>query len=196
MALPLFAATLFVSAFILFLVQPMIGKLILPKLGGTPQVWNTCMVFFQMVLLAGYAYTHTVSTRLKLRHQLIIHGILLLLPLAILLPTPFNVGNWVPDLGVNPTVDGKLIRLNLPPLSEERRKKLVALVKEKAETAKIAIRNVRRDSNKHADTAVKGSDLTEDDLRKLKDEIQEQTKEHEAKVDEFLKSKIDELMAV
>jgi hypothetical protein len=102
LALPLYAATLFVSAFILFLVQPMIGKLILPKLGGTPQVWNTCMVFFQMVLLAGYAYTHTVSTRLSLRQQLLIHGILLLLPLAILLPQPFFVGDWVPDLGVNP----------------------------------------------------------------------------------------------
>src|SRR5437764_12195147 len=58
LALPLYAFTLFVSAFILFLVQPIIGKIILPKLGGTPQVWNTCMVFFQMVLLAGYAYTH------------------------------------------------------------------------------------------------------------------------------------------
>ena len=54
MALPLYALTLFISAFILFLVQPIIGKIILPKLGGTPQVWNTCMVFFQMVLLAGY----------------------------------------------------------------------------------------------------------------------------------------------
>src|SRR5207253_11000890 len=52
LALPLFAVTLFVSAFLLFLVQPMIGKLILPKLGGTPQVWNTCMLFFQLALLA------------------------------------------------------------------------------------------------------------------------------------------------
>ena len=65
MALPIFAVTLFVSAFMLFLVQPMIGKMILPALGGTPQVWNTCMVFFQAALLAGYAYTHTVSTRLQ-----------------------------------------------------------------------------------------------------------------------------------
>jgi len=52
-ALPIFAVTLFVSAFILFLVQPIVGKMILPKLGGTPQVWNTCMVFFQAALLAG-----------------------------------------------------------------------------------------------------------------------------------------------
>ena len=57
MALPFFATTLFVSAFLLFLVQPMIGKMILPKLGGTPQVWNTCMMFFQMALLAGYVWT-------------------------------------------------------------------------------------------------------------------------------------------
>ncbi|MCI0680902.1 MAG: hypothetical protein L0Y71_02260 [Gemmataceae bacterium] len=104
MALPLYAATLFVSAFILFLVQPMIGKMILPKLGGTPQVWNTCMVFFQTILLAGYAYTHFVSTRLKLRQQLLVHGILILLPFLVLgvLREPFDLQGWTPDLGVNP----------------------------------------------------------------------------------------------
>ena len=74
MALALFAITLFVSAFILFLVQPIIGKTILPKLGGTPQVWNTCMVFFQSVLLLGYFYTHASSNRaVQLRRQLILH---------------------------------------------------------------------------------------------------------------------------
>ena len=57
--LPLFAFTLFVSATLLFLVQPMVGKMVLPSLGGSPAVWNTCMVFFQGVLLAGYAYTHS-----------------------------------------------------------------------------------------------------------------------------------------
>ncbi len=103
MALPLFAATLFVSAFLLFLVQPMIGKMILPRLGGTPQVWNTCMVFFQMALLAGYAYTHTVTTRLSLRRQLIVHLLLLAVPLLILLPIgPFNVTWWTPPPGANP----------------------------------------------------------------------------------------------
>ncbi|MHC4959412.1 MAG: ribosome recycling factor [Planctomycetota bacterium] len=100
------------------------------------------------------------------------------------------------DLGVNPAVDGKLIRLNLPPLSEERRKKLVGLVKEKAEAAKIAVRNVRRDAIKHGETSKSDSDLTEDDLHTLKDEIQEQTKEHEKKIDDVLKEKVDELMAV
>lgn len=119
MALPLYAITLFVSAFILFLVQPIVGKIILPKLGGTPQVWNTCMVFFQMVLLAGYAYTHNASTRLTLRQQLMAHVVLLILPLAILLPFPFAFGGadfndagrvtnphslwgFVPELGTNP----------------------------------------------------------------------------------------------
>ncbi len=118
MALPLYALTLFVSAFILFLIQPIVGKIILPKLGGTPQVWNTCMVFFQMVLLAGYAYTHNATTRLNLRQQLIAHAVLLLLPLIVLLPFPFAFGGgdvvdgvptnpmslwgFVPDLGSNP----------------------------------------------------------------------------------------------
>ncbi len=103
-ALPFFAITLFVSAFLLFLVQPMIGKMILPKLGGTPQVWNTCMVFFQTALLAGYFYTHAVSTRLSLRRQLLVHSIILLVPLAILLPPggPFNITSWVPPPGANP----------------------------------------------------------------------------------------------
>ncbi len=118
MALPLYAITLFVSAFILFLVQPIVGKIILPKLGGTPQVWNTCMVFFQMVLLAGYAYTHNASTRFTLRQQLMAHAVLLMLPFIVLLPFPFALGGefladgttpnptslwgFVPDLGSNP----------------------------------------------------------------------------------------------
>jgi hypothetical protein len=103
LVLPLFAVTLFVSAFLLFLVQPMIGKMILPPLGGTPQVWNTCMVFFQTALLAGYAYTHTVSTGLPLRRQLLVHGILLFLPMLVLLPFgPFNVSFFEPPPGANP----------------------------------------------------------------------------------------------
>jgi hypothetical protein len=103
LALLYFAVTLFVSAFLLFLVQPIISKEILPRLGGTPQVWNTCMVFFQVALLAGYGYTHTVSTYLKTRHQVILHCLLLFLPFLILLPSsPFNISNWIPPLGANP----------------------------------------------------------------------------------------------
>ncbi len=100
------------------------------------------------------------------------------------------------DLGINPNVDGKIIRLNMPPLSEEQRKRLVGLVKEKAEAAKVAIRNVRRDANKQGEQGKTDKTLSEDDLSKLKDEIQEQTKEHEKNVDDALKEKVDELMTV
>ena len=100
------------------------------------------------------------------------------------------------DLGINPNIDGKIIRLNMPQLSEERRKQLVGLVKEKAEAAKVAVRNVRRDANKHAEQVKSDSGLTEDELRKLKDEIQEQTKQHETKIDTVLSEKVAELMEV
>src|SRR5262245_7668381 len=98
-----FAITLFLSAFLLFLVQPIVGKMILPKLGGTPQVWNTCMVFFQTALLAGYFYTHAVSTYLSTRRQVILHCLLLFVPFLFLIPYgPFNVIEWMPPAGGNP----------------------------------------------------------------------------------------------
>lgn len=106
MALPIFAITIFVSAFLLFLVQPLIGKLILPKLGGTPQVWNTCMVFFQSALLLGYAYTHSISTKLKLRQQMMLHAALLVIPIVMLVVFPIygEVQGWSPPPGANPIV--------------------------------------------------------------------------------------------
>jgi spermidine synthase len=85
----LFALTLFASAALLFLVQPMVGKLVLPLLGGTPAVWNTCLVFFQMLLLAGYAYAHWTTKLLGVRRQAIVHLLLLAVPilaLPIMLP--------------------------------------------------------------------------------------------------------------
>jgi hypothetical protein len=94
-----FALTLFTSATLLFFVQPMIGKMILPRLGGTPAVWNTCMVFFQAVLLLGYGYTHFVSTRLSRRTQLILQAGILLTPLIFL---PFSLGTWTPPGDSNP----------------------------------------------------------------------------------------------
>src|SRR5258708_17735930 len=81
--MPIFAITLFVSAFLLFLVQPMIGKLILPLLGGTPEVWNTCMVFFQAMLLAGYAYAHATTRWLGVRKQAVLHLAVLFLPVLL-----------------------------------------------------------------------------------------------------------------
>ena len=74
MALPLFAVTVFVSAFVLFLVQPMVGKMILPKLGGTPQVWNTCMVFFQSALLAGYGSINRAARAAQVPTIGVAHG--------------------------------------------------------------------------------------------------------------------------
>src|SRR5262245_8322046 len=80
----LFASTLFVSALLLFWVQPMIAKMLLPLLGGTPMVWNTCMVFFQATLLAGYAYSHILTRRLSIRGQGMVHTGLLLMTLVVL----------------------------------------------------------------------------------------------------------------
>src|SRR5205823_4241187 len=101
----LFAVTLFVSSSLLFLVQPMIGKMILPRLGGTPAVWNTCMVFFQAALLGGYAYTHALSTRLPVRRQLLVQACFLAVPLLLAIfgfMLPFSIGDWVPPTEANP----------------------------------------------------------------------------------------------
>lgn len=89
---PVFALALFTSAALLFWVQPLIAKMLLPLLGGAPSVWNTCMVFFQASLLAGYAYALLISQRLSLRNQAIIH-LLLLLASAVVLP--FALSNRV-----------------------------------------------------------------------------------------------------
>ncbi len=75
---PVFALALFTSAALLFWVQPLVAKMLLPLLGGAPSVWNTCMVFFQSLLLAGYAYALLISQRLSLRNQAIVHALLLL----------------------------------------------------------------------------------------------------------------------
>jgi hypothetical protein len=84
----LFGITLFVSALLLFLVQPMIAKMLLPLLGGAPTVWNTCMVFFQAMLLAGYAYAHLITTHFTCCRQLVAHFVLVL---AAGLVLPFGV---------------------------------------------------------------------------------------------------------
>ena len=72
-----FAITLFLSSSLLFVVQPMIAKMVLPLLGGTPAVWNTCMVFFQAMLLAGYLYAHASTRWLRVQHQAVLHIMLL-----------------------------------------------------------------------------------------------------------------------
>src|ERR1044072_8093427 len=79
-----YALAIFSGAFLLFQVQPLIGKYILPWFGGGPGVWTTCMLFFQVLLLGGYAYAHFSSTRLQPRRQSILHMVLLVLALALL----------------------------------------------------------------------------------------------------------------
>lgn len=100
------------------------------------------------------------------------------------------------DVGLTPNNDGKLIRLPIPPLSEERRKQLAALAREKGEEAKVAIRNIRRDSNRHADQAQKDKVLSEDQTFDLKQEIQDLTKEYEGKVDSELEKKEKDIMEI
>ncbi|MBM3474632.1 MAG: spermidine synthase [Armatimonadetes bacterium] len=79
-----YAIPLFLAAFLLFLVQPMIARVILPWFGGAPSVWTTCMLFFQVLLVAGYAYTHFLSDRLQPRTQAVVHGVLLIGSLGLL----------------------------------------------------------------------------------------------------------------
>ena len=100
------------------------------------------------------------------------------------------------DLGIQPSNDGKLLRLEIPPLSEERRRQLAGLVKEKGEDARVAIRNIRRDGNRQADKAEKDKHLSEDEQRELKDEIQKLTKQYEENIDDILKRKTAEILDV
>src|SRR5215204_7099288 len=95
------AATIFISAFLLFQVQPIISKKILPWFGGSPAVWTTCMLFFQMLLLGGYSYAHAITRRLKPRTQVILHLVLLVAAIATLPITPGD--QWKPHASGDPT---------------------------------------------------------------------------------------------
>ena len=98
------------------------------------------------------------------------------------------------DLGLAPQSDGKVIRLNIPQLSGEVRRKMVARTKELTEEAKVAVRNIRRDANKLAEQEQKDKALTEDEREQTKDEVQELTKKFEDKANELAKSKEAEVM--
>jgi ribosome recycling factor len=98
------------------------------------------------------------------------------------------------DLGLNPQNDGRLIRITIPPLSTEVRRKLVARIKELVEEAKVAIRNVRRDGNKAADQEQKSKTLTEDERDQVKHEIQELTKKLEGSATQLAAAKEKEVM--
>ncbi len=100
------------------------------------------------------------------------------------------------DLGLTPMNDGKIIRINIPPLTEERRKQLVKAVKKKAEEAKISIRNIRRDANEELRKLEKEKHLSEDEVKKLQEETQKITDSYIAKADEVLGHKEKEIMEV
>lgn len=98
------------------------------------------------------------------------------------------------DLGFTPQNDGRVIRLNVPPLSAEVRRKMVARIRDLCEEAKVSLRNIRRDGNKAADQAEKDKDLSEDDRDQLKDEIQDLTKQYESKANDLAKHREKEVM--
>lgn len=98
------------------------------------------------------------------------------------------------DIGLAPNSDGKVIRLNVPPLSTERRKQMVGRLKDLAEDARVAIRNIRRDANKHADTALKDKLMNEDVHEQTKEQIQELTKTYEGKVNSMAETKEKDIM--
>lgn len=98
----LHALTVFLGAFLLFQVQPLIGKYVLPWFGGSPGVWTTCLLFFQAALLGGYAYAHFLSTRLKPRAQAWLHACLLIVAVAMMPIIPAT--HWKPTGGTEPVV--------------------------------------------------------------------------------------------
>src|SRR5208283_589934 len=92
--LTMFSVTMFLSAALLFLMEPMFAKMALPLLGGSTAVWTTCIAFFQVTLLAGYAYAHASAKLLGKRSQIAVHAAVLLAPLALL---PIHVPRgWAP----------------------------------------------------------------------------------------------------
>ncbi|MHC4986600.1 MAG: ribosome recycling factor [Planctomycetota bacterium] len=114
---------------------------------------------------------------------------------------PFDPGSikdiekaiFASDLGITPNVDGKVIRLHVPPLSTERRKQIAGQIKKMAEQTRVAIRNARRDGNKEIDKEQKASELTEDDAKRGKDDVQKLTDDYEKQVTDILDTKTKEI---
>lgn len=100
------------------------------------------------------------------------------------------------DLGLNPVTVGTLLRIPLPPMTEERRKELIKVVRHEAENGKVAIRNVRRDINHQLKGLVKDKEISEDDERRAEEQIQKLTDKYIAEIDKILAAKEEELMEV
>jgi hypothetical protein len=101
LAIPLFTAAIFLGSSLLFLVQPMFAKLLLPRMGGSSSVWNTCVLFFQTMLLLGYVYAHVSTKWLGVKRQAAVHLVVLLLPFAVL---PLSAGAATPSADDNPVL--------------------------------------------------------------------------------------------
>src|SRR5712691_3055007 len=111
-----YALTIFLGAFLLFQIQPLIGKHLLPWFGGAPAVWTTCLLFFQLMLLAGYLYAHALASRLRPKTARTVHVALLLLSFAVLAAfamawgSPIlQSGDWKPPDGSRPV--GRILLL-------------------------------------------------------------------------------------
>jgi Ribosome recycling factor len=100
------------------------------------------------------------------------------------------------DLGLNPAAQGETVRVPMPPLTEERRKELIKVVRHEAENARVAIRNLRRDANTHLKDALKKKEVSENDERAAQNEVQKMTDRHIADIDRLLQEKEKELLAV
>lgn len=100
------------------------------------------------------------------------------------------------DLGLSPSSDGNVVRINIPALTEERRKDLAKVVGKYSEESKVQIRNIRRDSNDKLKKLEKDGELTEDDLRSYQEDVQKVTDQHIVKIDELAKTKEEEIMEV
>ena len=120
---------------------------------------------------------------------------------TMILIKPFDRGSikdiekaiFASNLGITPSVDGKVIRLAVPPLSGERRQQIVGQLKKMAEAQRVALRNTRRDANKEIDKQQKASELTEDEARKGKDDTQKLTGDYEKKINDILDAKTKEI---
>jgi len=100
------------------------------------------------------------------------------------------------DLGLNPSTNGDVIRVPMPMLTEERRRDLIKVVKNEAENAKVAVRNVRRDANEHLKKLLKDKQVSEDDERRAQDDVQKLTDRYVAEIDKALQVKETDLLAV
>jgi len=120
---------------------------------------------------------------------------------TLLLIKPFDPGSvkdiekaiFASDIGITPSVDGKIIRLVVPALSTERRRQIAAQLKKMAEAQRVVVRSARRDGNKEVERLQKASELTEDEERKGKEQIQELTDQYERKITEVLEAKTNEI---